>query len=369
MATLSTGIVENVYCRVCRLTDLTLEKTLNTRILGAGALAIAALIAAGCGGAADTKDATAATGSGTGAKLALVAYSTPQVVYDELTPKFAATPAGRGTAFTASYGASGDQSRAVDSGLPADVVAFSLAPDITRLVKDGLVAPDWTSEPHNGIVTDSVTTFVVRKGNPKHIRTWADLLKPGVQVLTPNPFTSGGARWNIMAAYGAQLKLGRTPAQALAYLRELFTKHVPVQDKSARDALQTFTGGKGDVLLSYENEAITARQKGEKVDYHTPDQTILIENPVAVTKNAKPQARAFLRYLWTPAAQAVFAKHGYRPVVAAVARRFSSRFAEPKTLFTIDDLGGWDKVMTDFFDPANGAVAKIEQDAGVSTAK
>jgi sulfate/thiosulfate transport system substrate-binding protein len=341
---------------------------LKLRILSAAAVALVALVAAGCGGAADTKDATAATGGGGGSKLALVAYSTPQVVYDELGPKFAATPAGKGASFTSSYGASGDQSRAVDSGLPADIVAFSLAPDITRLVKDGLVAPDWTSEPHKGIVSDSVTTFVVRKGNPKNIHTWADLLKPGVQVLTPNPFTSGGARWNIMAAYGAQLKLGRSPAQALDYLRELFTKHVPVQDKSARDALQTFTGGKGDVLLSYENEAITAQQKGEKVDYVTPDQTILIENPVAVTKSSKPQAKAFLSYLWTPAAQTVFAEHGYRPVVASVAKRFNSQFPQPKTLFTIDDLGGWDTVMADFFDPAKGSVAKIEQDAGVSTA-
>jgi sulfate transport system substrate-binding protein len=218
------------------------------------------------------------------------------------------------------------------------------------------------------MVTDSVTTFVVRKGNPKHIKTWADLLKPGVQVLTPNPFTSGGARWNIMAAYGAQLKQGKTPAQALAYLKELFTKHVPVQDKSARDALQTFTGGKGDVLLSYENEAITAQQKGEKVDYVTPDQTILIENPVAVTTKAKPEAKEFLKFLWTPAAQTVFAKHGYRPVVQSVAKKFASQFPNPKTLFTIDDLGGWDKVMTDFFDPQNGSVAKIENEAGVSTA-
>ena len=152
-------------------------------------------------------------------------------------------------------------------------------------------------------------------------------------------------------------------------LKELFTKHVPVQDKSARDALQTFTGGKGDVLLSYENEAITAQQKGEKVDYVTPDQTILIENPVAVTTKAKPEAKQFLDYLWTPAAQTVFAKHGYRPVVESVAKNYTSQFPTPKTLFTIDDLGGWDKVMTDFFDPANGSVAKIEEAAGVSTAK
>ena len=341
---------------------------MKLRMLSAAAVAVVALVAAGCGGASDTNDATAATGGGGGSKLALVAYSTPQVAYDELTSKFASTPAGKGASFTSSYGASGDQSRAVDSGLPADIVAFSLAPDITRLVKDGLVAADWTSEPHKGIVTDSVTTFVVRKGNPKNIHTWADLLKPGVQVLTPNPFTSGGARWNVMAAYGAQLKEGKTPAQAFDYLRELFTKHVPVQDKSARDALQTFTGGKGDVLLSYENEAITAQQKGEKVDYVTPDQTILIENPVAVTEKAKPQASAFLQYLWTPEAQTVFARHGYRPVVSSVAKRFTSQFPTPKTLFTIDDLGGWDKVMADFFDPANGSVAKIEQDAGVSTA-
>jgi sulfate transport system substrate-binding protein len=335
-------------------------------MFSAAAVALVALVAAGCGGASDTKGGSSSSGGGE--KLSLVAYSTPQVVYDELQPRFAATGAGEGTSFSSSYGASGDQSRAVESGLPADVVAFSLAPDVTRLVKANLVSSDWTSEPHKGMVTDSVTTFVVRKGNPKNIHTWADLLKPGVQVLTPNPFTSGGARWNIMAAYGAQLKQGKTPDQALAYLKELFTKHVPVQDKSARDALQTFTGGKGDVLLSYENEAITAQQKGEKVDYVTPDQTILIENPVAVTTKAKPEAKKFLDYLWTPAAQTIFAKHGYRPVVPSVAKQFTSQFPKPKTLFTIDDLGGWDKVMTDFFDPQNGSVAKIEDAAGVSTA-
>jgi sulfate transport system substrate-binding protein len=335
-------------------------------MFSAAAVALVALVAAGCGGASDTKGGSSSSGGGE--KLSLVAYSTPQVVYDELQPRFAATGAGEGTSFSSSYGASGDQSRAVESGLPADVVAFSLAPDVTRLVKANLVSSDWTSEPHKGMVTDSVTTFVVRKGNPKNIHTWADLLKPGVQVLTPNPFTSGGARWNIMAAYGAQLKQGKTPDQALAYLKELFTKHVPVQDKSARDALQTFTGGKGDVLLSYENEAITAQQKGEKVDYVTPDQTILIENPVAVTTKAKPEAKKFLDYLWTPAAQTIFAKHGYRPVVPSVAKKFTSQFPKPKTLFTIDDLGGWDKVMTDFFDPQNGSVAKIEDAAGVSTA-
>src|SRR3954470_15528918 len=242
-------------------------------MLSAALVALVALVVAGCGGASDTKNATASGGGG-GAKLSLVAYSTPQVVYDELAPKFAATPDGKGTSFSSSYGASGDQSRAVESGLPADVVAFSLAPDITRLVKANLVASDWaTSEPHKGIVTDSVTTFFVRKGNPKHIKTWADLLKPGVQVLTPNPFTSGGARWNIMAAYGAQLKLGKTKKEAMDYVTKLLS-HVSVFDKSAREALQTFLGGKGDVLLSYENEAIFANKKGQKVPYVIPRSTI-----------------------------------------------------------------------------------------------
>src|SRR5262249_1049785 len=159
-----------------------------------------------------------------------------------------------------SYGASGDQERAVEAGLKADVVALSLAPDVDKLVKAGKVDANWTQEPHNGFVTNSVVALAVRKGNPKNIRTWDDLIKAGVEVITPNPFTSGGARWNVMAAYGAQLEQGKSKQQALDYLTKLF-KNVAVQDKSAREALQTFTGGKGDVLISYENEAITAQQK------------------------------------------------------------------------------------------------------------
>jgi sulfate/thiosulfate transport system substrate-binding protein len=345
---------------------------LNARILGAAAAALVALVAAGCGGAADTKDATAASVGGSGGKkLALVAYSTPQVVYDQLIPAFHKTAAGADTSFSESFGASGDQSRAVESGQPADIVAFSLATDVTRLVKDGIVAPDWAAGPTKGIVSDSVVTLVVRKGNPKHIRTWADLLKPGVQVLTPNPFTSGSARWNLMAAYGAQLKEGRSQAQALAYIKELITKHVAVQDKSGRDALNTFTSGKGDVLISYENEAITAQQKGKAVDYVTPRDTILIENPIAVTKSSKnaAQAKAFVDYALSPAGQQVFADHGYRPVDKAVFKQNASKFPIPKQLFTIEELGGWDKVATEFFDPQKGLFAKIESDAGVSTAK
>jgi sulfate/thiosulfate-binding protein len=335
----------------------------------AAAVALAAVVA-GCGGAEDTKDAPAqASSGGAGAKLALVAYSTPQVVYDEVIPAFAKTTEGNGVSFTKSFGASGDQSRAVEAGQSADVVALSLAPDVNRLVKAGLVADNWADTPTKGFVSNSVVAFLVRKGNPKGIKTWDDLLKPGVEVLTPNPFTSGGAKWNLMGAYGAQLQLGKTPAQALDYIRELITKHVKVQDKSAREELQNFLGGNGDVAISYENEAITAQQKGGDVDYVIPDQTILIQNPAAVLEKAKPQAKAFLSYLTSPAAQEIFAQHGYRPVDESVAAKFADKFPTPPKLFTIDDLGGWSKVNDEFFDPDKGSFAAIENDAGVSTDK
>jgi sulfate transport system substrate-binding protein len=178
------------------------------------------------------------------------------------------------------------------------VVAFSLEPDMTKLVDAGLVAKDWNADEHKGMITNSVVVFVTRKGNPKNIRTWDDLIKPGVEVIEPNPFTSGGAKWNIMAAYGAQLQAGKTPEQAAGYLLELF-RHVPVQDKSAREALQTFIGGKGDVMLAYENEAINAQQKEQPVDYVVPDNTILIENPIAVAAKSKNPAKAsaFVEFL------------------------------------------------------------------------
>ncbi|MCW3066752.1 MAG: sulfate transporter, periplasmic sulfate-binding protein [Solirubrobacterales bacterium] len=335
-------------------------------------VAAAALAVAGCGGSSDSSgSATAASGStssGSGStKLALVAYSTPQAAYDKIIPAFGATAAGKGTSFSESFGASGDQSRAVLAGQPADVVAFSLAPDVSKLVKAGLVDASWNQDAYKGVVTDSVVALVVRKGNPKGIKDWADLVKPGVQVITPNPFTSGSAKWNIMAAYGAQIQAGKSPAAALAYLKTLFTKHVAVQDKSGRDALNTFAGGKGDVLISYENEAIGAQQKGIKVDYVIPKNTILIENPIAVvSKTSHPaQAKAFVQYTRSPTAQRIFGKLGYRPIVPAIAKEFS--FPTPPGLFTIAKFGGWSTVNKQFFDPATGSVAKVEQAAGVST--
>jgi sulfate transport system substrate-binding protein len=295
-----------------------------------------------------------------GVGLTLAAYSTPQAAYTAIIPAFQKTKAGKGITFSTSYGASGDQSRAVKNGLQADIVAFSLEPDINVLVKAGLVNGTWYKNPYHGFVTDSTVVFVVRKGNPKHIKTWNDLIKPGVQLDVPNVFDSGGARWDIMAAYGAQLKLHRTAKQAVAYLAMLY-KNIVAQDKSASASLTTFTSGKGDVLLSYENEAIAAQQKGLTVEYVVPAQSILIENPVAVTTISKHQteANAFVKFLYSSTAQSIFGQKGYWPVVKSVAKAF--HFQKPKTLLTIRDLGSWPAVMTKFFDPTNGIIAQIER--------
>ncbi len=343
---------------------------LSRRLAPVALLALVLAVLAGCGGASDSISGTDAGTTG-GTSLSLVAYSTPQVVYDEVVPAFEKTPEGKGTSFKTSFGASGEQSRAVEAGLPADVVSFSIEPDITRLVKDGIVAPDWASTPTKGLVNTSLVTFVVRKGNPKNIHTWQDLLKSGVQVLTPNPFSSGSAKWNLLAAYGQASGKGKNPQAGLAYVKELLTQHVKVQDKSARDALQSFVNGNGDVLLSYESEAITAQKKGQKVDYVTPSDTIRIDIPIAVTKTSKHpvQAKAFLAYALSAPAQQVFANWGYRPINKGILLANASTFPVPSGLFTIDQLGGWTKLNAELFDVDKGSIAKIENDAGVSTSK
>src|SRR3954463_16595211 len=226
--------------------------------------------------------ATAAPARAADTNLSLVAYSTPRQAFAKLVPAWQSTPNGNGVNFSQSFGASGDQARAVAAGLKADIVDLSLAPDMDSLVKAGLVDAKWNRQSFKGIVTNSVVVFIVRDGNPKKIRTWDDLLKPGVEVVTPNPFTSGGARWNVMAAYGAFRKAGATPKQAQAKLLKLF-RNVVVQDKSARDSLNTFLAGRGDVFLAYENEALFAQQHNQPVQFVIPKATILIENPIAVT--------------------------------------------------------------------------------------
>jgi sulfate/thiosulfate-binding protein len=304
-----------------------------------------------------------AAGASKDTKLTLVAYSTPKEAYGQLITAFQKSQAGKGVTFSQSYDASGQQSRAVAAGLDADIVAFSLEPDITSLVQKKIVAKTWNKDKYKGMVTRSVVVFVVRDGNPKKLKTWNDLLKPGVQVITPNPFTSGGARWNVMAAYGGALRSGKTPKQAVDYLGKLW-KHVVAQPTSAREGLQTFLAGRGDVFLAYENEALFAQQKGQQVQFVIPKATILIENPIAVTSTSKhqPEAKAFLKFLRTTPAQKIFAQNGYRPVVSAAARGFN--FPTRPQLFTIKYVGGWPQVEKKFFDSRTGIMARFQGSNG-----
>jgi sulfate transport system substrate-binding protein len=289
----------------------------------------------------------------------------PKVGFDKVIPAFDQTPEGKGITFSQSYGASGDQSRKVESGLPTDVVNFSVEPDVTRLVKAGLVDESWNQNEHKGIPFGSVVTIVTRKGNPKNIQTWDDLLKPGVEVVTPNPFSSGSAKWNLLAPYAEKSDGGADPKAGLAYLSKLIGEHIKVQPKSGREATETFLQGTGDVLLSYENEALFAERSGEDVEHHTPDTTFKIENPIAVVNTSKhlEQAKAFVDFQYTPEGQKAWAEAGFRPVDATVAKEFAADFPEPKKLWTIADLGGWSKVNDELFDPDKGSVAKIYDEA------
>ncbi len=335
----------------------------GARLLAAGLLTGAlALGVAACGGS------SSASSDGSGGSVDVVAYSTPEEAYtNNLEPGFGNTSDGDGVEFSNSFGASGDQSRAVEAGQPADLVHFSLEPDMTRLVDAGLVAKDWNQNQYKGILEDSVVVFVTRPGNPDNIQTWDDLISGDVEVLTPNPFTSGGARWNLMAGYGNQvLTEGKSPEEGLQYLSDLLS-NVQVQDESARDALGTFLGGKGDVLLAYENEAIAAQNAGEDIEYTVPDSTLLIETPAAVTTDADPAAQKFLDYMYTDEGQQLWADAGYRPVSKSVFDQNKDKFPTPPDLFTIADLGGWDKVTDEFFDTESGSVAEIEKNLGVAT--
>ncbi|MCB0860115.1 MAG: extracellular solute-binding protein [Solirubrobacterales bacterium] len=339
---------------------MSLSSSRNTRRTVQGLLILALVafgaIVAGCG-----SDASGESGG----KVQLVAYSTPQTAYEEgLEPAFNQTTEGEDIDFSNSFGASGDQSRAVEAGQPAGYVNFALETDVTRLVDAGLVSKDWQKNRYKGIVTNSVVSIVTRPGNPEGVKSFQDIIDKGLDVVTPNPFTSGGARWNIMAIYGAAIHEGKTPDQALESVKQILSQ-APVQPASARDALQAFIGGAGDVLISYENEAIAAQNAGEDVDYVIPDSTILIEQPAAVTVDAPKSATDFLDFLWSDAGQKIWAEQGYRPVNKSLVD--PSVYPTPKDEFTIAEFGGWDKVADEFFDDQTGSVAEIEKELGVST--
>ena len=327
-----------------------------------GVLALSACSANGASSSSDT--------------ISVVGYSVLEAANKPVFADFQESDAGKDVEFQTSYGASGDQSRAVASNLKADVVHFSLETDVTRLVDAGLVDENWKDNPTKGIATSSVVVFVVRKGNPDNIKTWDDIVKPGVEIITPNPGSSGSARWNILAAWAHITGNGGSEGDAKAYLTKLLGNTIALPS-SGRDATTAFTEGNGDVLLSYENEAILAKQSGADVDYVVPPDTLLIENPATVTKDAGPVAEDFLSFLTSPSAQEDYAQSGFRPVVDGVdvgevegANDPSDPFPTPDKLFTIDgDFGGWAKAADKFFADGEdggplGIVPQLQQETG-----
>ena len=311
--------------------------------------------------------AAGATAASHSTNLSLVAYSTPKTVLGKIVQAWQKTPDGRGVSVNQSYGASTDQARAVASGLEADLVFLSTGDDVNLLVDAGLVNANWNRQSYDGIAADTVVVFAVRNGNPKHIKSWADLIKPGVQVLTPNPFSSGSAKWNILAAYGAERRLGKTDKQATAYVKSLF-QHVVAQDSSGRNATNTFLAGKGDVLITYESEAINSRLNGQDIQYVIPRQSMLIELPIAVTKNASDAGKAnqLIRYVKGDTAQNLFAQYGFRPVVKSVLAKYGKQYPARPGIFKVDDkmIGGWRNADRVWFDPNKGRMVQIERAIG-----
>ena len=338
-----------------------------TAVLLAAVFAFA-IVVTGCGSSSSDSSASGG-GSGSGGKLDVVGYSTPESVYQEsLEPAFEKTSAGKGVSFSNSFGASGDQSRAVVAGQPASIVHFSQAGDMERLVEEGeLVSKDWEKQPYGGIATDSLVVILVKKGNPLGIKSFKDLeTNDEAEVVTPNPFSSGSARWNIMAVYGSALEEGKSPDQALEAVKTVLEATV-AQPGSGRDAFSAFSQGQGNVLLTYENEAIKAEKEGEDVEYVIPPSTLQIETPIAVTESApEPAAEEFLKFLWSDEGQELWAENGYRPVNPKLVD--PKQFPAPSdSLFKISKFGGWGKVNDEFFDEETGSVAKIEGELGVST--
>jgi sulfate/thiosulfate-binding protein len=321
---------------------------------------LVALIATACGGGA-SENANQSPSKGD-IKLTLGAYTTPREAYGEIIPlfqKYWKDKTGQMVTFEESYQGSGAQSRAIVEGFEADVAALSLEADITRIEKAGLITHDWRSEPHGGMVSTSVVAFAVRQGNPKNIKDWADLTQADLQILTPNPKTSGGAMWNILALYGAA-KRGKVQgyaaddAGAQKFLLDVL-KNVTVMDKGARESITNFEKGVGDVAITYENEVLVGKQVGQNYELVIPTSTIRIDNPVAVVDTyvdkhgTREVAQAFVDFLFTKQAQEVFAKYGLRSPDEEVAKTTVASYPPVPDLFTIDDFGGWKEATPTFF--------------------
>jgi sulfate/thiosulfate transport system substrate-binding protein len=325
--------------------------------LTAAALAVPAILS-GC--------AASSGSSGDQDKLSVVGFSVLKTANEPVISAFQKTAPGKNVTFTTSYGASGDQSRAVAAGLHADEVHLSLTPDVQALVDAGIVDKNWDQNATHGILTDSVVVFLVRKGNPLNIQSWDDLTKPGVKVVTPNPASSGSAKWNILAAWAhAADAPGGSDAKAQQFVTQLLHNTVAMPS-SGSDALASFLAGNGDVLLAYENDSIEAKAAGDDVDYVVPKDTLLIENPAAVTTDAAPAAQDFLDFQLSKAGQTLYAQAGFRPVIKGVktdvpgANDPSNPFPKVPHLYTVDhDFGGWDKANPQYFDDKSGIITKI----------
>lgn len=297
--------------------------------------------------------------------LVLGAYTTPREAYGRsILPAFQTywkNKTGQQVNFRQSYQGSGAQARAVVGGFEADVVALSLAGDVEKIAKAGLIKHDWQQKPHKGMVSTSIVVLAVRPGNPKQIRDWPDLTRPGLNVLTPDARTSGGAMWNICAIYGAALRgyagvEKEKPEAGADFLKSVF-KNVSIMDKGARESITNFEKGIGDVAITYENEVLVGRAAGQKYDYVIPRSTILIENPAALVDTyvdkhgVRPVAEAFLEFLWSKESQRAYAEHGLRSADPDVAKEFEAKYPPVQDLWSIDFLGGWPGVIKDIFGP------------------
>jgi sulfate/thiosulfate transport system substrate-binding protein len=329
-----------------------------------GVLALIVGVVAACqGGASDAVGGSAPANANT--KITLVAYSVPEPGWSKVIPAFNASAEGKGVQVVTSYAASADQSRGVVEGKPADIVNFSVEPDITRLVKAGKVSADWDKDATKGIPFGSVVTLVVRKDNPKNIRDWDDLLRPGVEVITPSPLSSGSAKWNLLAPYASKSEGGRDNQAGIEFISKLVREHVKLRPGSGRIATDVFVEGSGDVLISYENEAIAIERQGKPVEHVIPQQTFKIENPLAVviTSPHLEAATAFKNFQYTAAAQKLWAQAGFRAVDPAVAAKFRDQYPVPTKLWTITDLGGWGTADSQLFDRRTGSITKIYLEA------
>jgi sulfate transport system substrate-binding protein len=296
-------------------------------------------------------------------KLILGAYTTPREAYGEILPLFQEywlETNGQNVVFEESYLGSGAQSRAVVEGFEADIVALSLEADVNRIQDAGLITHDWKAGEYKGIITTSIVSFAVREGNPENIRDWIDLAQPGLEVLTPNPNTSGGAMWNILAVYGAALRgqIEGVPAEntqaAVDFLKEMLA-NVTVMDKAARDSILNFEKGIGDLAITYENEILVGRKSGQTYECVIPASTILIENPIAIVDasvdkhGTREVAEAFIDFLYSEEAQEIYAQHGLRVVNTSVAADYAGDYPPVTDLFTVDYFGGWDQIMSEIF--------------------